>query len=162
MVNYQGFPGVAFIAGRTFQSEYGTHEAGTVVTQAPQFPNLDVLVSAGLLHPYSPGNGYDYLPPHLFSETNVLAEVEAFIAGDPTPDVEQYQDGIVPEVVIEAEQQAADQEQVYETIRNRSNLMREARDGDTRAQRPPEAVNRPATKKAAAKKTAAPTQKEEK
>lgn len=161
MTNYQGFPGVAFIAGRTFQSEYGTHEAGTIVREAPKFPNLDVLVSAGLLHPYSPGNGYEYLPPHLFTETNLKHEIEAFIAGDPTPSaVPQFPDGEKPEVVLQAEKEAEQQEQIYEAMRNRQSLLRESK-GDTRTQRPPEAVNKPATK-AAAKRAAAPTQKDEK
>jgi hypothetical protein len=168
MVNYQGFPGVAFIAGRTFQTEYGTHEAGTVVKEAPLFPNLDVLVSAGLLHPYSPGNGYEYLPPHLFTDTNLKSEIEAYMQGDTTPSATpQFPDGEKPEVMQVAEREAEQQEELYEALKRRP-AMKVA--DDTRTQAPPEAVNKPSVDKdeaakktaakPAAKKTAAPTKKD--
>lgn len=147
MHNYQGHPGVAFIAGRTFQSEYGMHEAGTIVPEAPKFPNLDVLVSAGLLYPYSPDNGYEYLPPHLFRDTNLRSEIDAWLQGDTTSiKVEQFPNSEKPEVVLQAEREAEVQEQLIENI-NKAVAGR--------LQPEP----RVPVKKAAAKKTSAPAQK---
>lgn len=104
--------GVKFIAGRNFDTEYGHHEAGTVVEDAPKFPNLDVLVSASFLYPYAPDAGYAYLPPHIFNSVNTREEVEAKVAGDTTPYSAargvanvQYPGG-KPEVVEQAEREA--------------------------------------------------------
>ena len=80
--NFSHVPGVKYLAGVTFQSEYGVHEAGTVVKQAEKFPNLEVLVSAHYLWPYAPEKGYEWLPPHLFNDVRTMKEVKAALAGD--------------------------------------------------------------------------------
>ena len=116
MHNYQGHPGVAFVAARNFQTEYGVHEAGTIVEDAPKLWNLDVLVSAGFLYPFSPSQGYAYLPSHLFSGTNLREEIIAKFEGDPSFSVEQFPDTETPQIVLEAEKQAEVQSEVYEEI----------------------------------------------
>jgi hypothetical protein len=81
--NYKDVPGVRYIAGVTFQSEYGVHPAGSDVPEAPAFWNLDSLVDNRFLWPYAPDEGYDWLPPHLFNEVRTRDEVEALLKGDP-------------------------------------------------------------------------------
>ena len=45
MADYRDFDDVIFIAGVTFQSEHGVHEAGSEVKEAKEFQNLQVLVA---------------------------------------------------------------------------------------------------------------------
>lgn len=161
------YPGVKYIAGRNFQSEHGEHTAGEVVDVAPQFPNLEVLVSAGYLYPYAPEAGYEYLPPHLFSSADRKEEVLAKIRGDQhaAAGTVQYPGG-KPEVVQTAERDAEIQSGVYGEIarqaeRNKAEaLTREStrQDDETleqtqarRSRRPlDEQTAQPAAKKAAA------------
>lgn len=97
-----------YVCGRPFDTEYGHHTPGDVVEQAPLFANLPVLVSAGLLYPYSPDEGYEYLPPHLFSATNTRAEVIAKIEGDRS--AQEMTDlpffGEIPEEITQAHREA--------------------------------------------------------
>lgn len=169
--NFLDQPDVKFVAGRTFQSEYGTHEAGTEVEEARLFPNLDVLVSAGFLYPYSPEDGYSYLPPHLFSSVNTYEEVIAKLRGDHQSvggQVEQFPYG-KPDEVLEAERQAEVQEASYPLIlraaaENQRRAVDEAEE-QMKANPVPESskatpVRRP-VERSAVKKTAAPRKKDE-
>lgn len=117
-MNHRYVPGVQYIAGVTFQSEYGVHEAGTVVKEASQFANLEVLVSNRFLWPFAPDEGYDWLPPHLFNSVKTMDEVKAALEGDPhgTRRVPQWPDkddptkeGQKPAVVAQAEFEAEQQ-----------------------------------------------------
>ena len=126
-MNYRWVPGVKYIAGVTFQSEYGTHEAGTVVEEAPSFQNLEVLVDNRFLWPYAPDDGYEYLPPHLFNSVRTQEEVKAELEGDPkgtrrvprwpTASDDPTEEGDPPQQVEQAEWEAEQQEVIREQIR---------------------------------------------
>lgn len=165
------YPGVKYIAGRNFQTEYGDHTAGDVVEEAPQFPNLEVLVSAGYLYPYAPEAGYAYLPPHLFSSADLKEEVLAKIEGDQHSKrgTVQYPAG-KPETVKQSERDAEIQSGVYGEIarqaaRNKAEQMNRevSRQNDEtveqtqarRSRRPLDETAQPE-----AKKTSASTKKE--
>jgi hypothetical protein len=121
-MNHRYVPGVKYIAGVTFQSEYGEHEAGSVVEQAPGFPNLEVLVDNRFLWPYAPDEGYDWLPPHLFNSVKTMDEVKAALEGDPhgTRRVPQWptksddttEEGQKPAQVAQAEFEAEQQPKI--------------------------------------------------
>ena len=140
---------VRFIAGRDFDTEFGHHEYGEEVPEAPQISNLDVLVSAGFLHPYVPEQGYQYLPAHLYNYLNTKAEVESKLVGDTTPHAAmqnpQYPGG-KPEVVKQAEAEAEQQVILREQVRLQHEQMAERR-----AQQD---AKREAAKAAVAKKSA--------
>jgi hypothetical protein len=106
-MNFIHVPGVQYLAGVTFQSEYGVHEAGTVVKEATKFQNLASLVDNHFLWPYAPDAGYEYLPPHLYNSVQTMDEVKAALEGDPygKRSVEQFPNG-KPEVVARAEFEA--------------------------------------------------------
>jgi len=104
--NYRDFDDVVYVAGVTFQSEYGTHEAGTVVKEATSFQNLDVLVDNRFLYPIAPQHGYEYLPQNLFNHIGTREEVMAKLTGAPMNNPEQYENGEKPEVVKQAEREA--------------------------------------------------------
>lgn len=149
---------VKFICGRPFDSEYGHHDPGEEVTQAPQFQLLETLVHAGLLYPYAPDEGYDFLPPHLFSILNTRQEVEQQMEGDPAANtLGQSQWGVhgKPEVVKQAESQVKAAED------HRAATMKAAEEHTAKkaaaAQNPParKSVADTVAKKTAAKKTAA-------
>jgi hypothetical protein len=110
----------------TFQSEYGVHEAGTVVEEAPGFWNLESLVGNRFLWPYAPDQGYDWLPPHLFNSVKTMEEVQAALAGDPsaTKPVEQYPGG-KPPVVEQAEAEAENQEIIHAALKAAADAPRE-------------------------------------
>jgi hypothetical protein len=127
-MNYRWVPGVKYIAGQTFQSEYGVHEAGSVVEEAPGFQNLEVLVANRFLWPYAPDDGYAWLPPHLFSAVKTREEVKAVLVGDPKgsqrvpnwPDEDNpEEDGTPPaefsQAEFEGEQQLAIREDIKQT-----------------------------------------------
>ena len=116
--NFQHVPGVKYIAGVTFQSEYGEHEAGKVVKQAEKFPNLEVLVSARYLWPYCPAEGYDWLPPHLFNDIQTMTEVHAALKGDESALRTTPQHHDVPEAVKVAESEAEAQVIIREAIKS--------------------------------------------
>jgi hypothetical protein len=103
--NFKDVPGVKFIAGRTFKSEYGTHEAGSVVKEALEFRNIEVLVSNHFLYPYAPEGGYDQLPAHLFNHVQLKEEVEAAMAGDSTKMTVVARPRQVEEARVDAERQ---------------------------------------------------------
>lgn len=111
-------PGVKYLAGQTFQSEYGVHEAGSEVPEATKFGNLDVLVSSHFLYPYAPDLGYEWLPPHLYSAVQTRKETQDMLDGDPsgTRAVPQYQDNEKPDSVVEAERDADNQNVIREQI----------------------------------------------
>jgi len=113
-VNYRNVPGVKYVAGLTFQSEYGVHEAGSEVKEAEQFPNLEVLVSNHFLWPYAPDEGYDYLPVHLFGSVERLEEVKAHLDGDPTPHSQHEK----PVQLEQSEKEAEAQTEIYAKIMN--------------------------------------------
>lgn len=126
--NFQHAPGVAYIAGQTFQSEYGVHEAGHVIPteQAETFPNLQVLVDNRFVWPYAPEQGYDWLPPHLFNDVHTMDEVKAVLEGDPhgSRPVPQFpdkddptQEGDKPQQVQQAEDEAEAQDVIREQIK---------------------------------------------
>lgn len=126
MYNYQYVPGVQYIAGITFQSEYGVHEAGTVVKEAEKFQNLGVLVDNRFLWPFAPEEGYDWLPPHLFNDVRLMSEVRALLEGDPSgtravpqfPDPEDpTKEGVPPQEVHQAEFEAQQQEVIREQMK---------------------------------------------
>lgn len=107
-------PGVKYIAGVTFQSEFGVHEAGSEVEEAPLFSNLQVLVDSHFLYPYAPEEGYAWLPPHLFAAVRTRQEVLDAMKGDPTgPHVEFEK----TELHKQAEKNAEQQEVIYEKLR---------------------------------------------
>ena len=127
-MNYRWVPGVKYIAGVTFQSEYGVHEAGSEVPEAPGFQNLEVLVSNRFLWPYAPDDGYDWLPSHLFSAVKKREEVEAILVGDPKgkhtvpqfpsredPNEEGPKPAVVSQAEFEGEQQLAIREDIKQT-----------------------------------------------
>lgn len=121
-----GFPeGTRFIVSRPFTTELGDHHPGETfsIKDADKF-NWDVqlFVRAGLLYPYAPGNGYDYLPPHLFSLVGTKEQAEDFLKGDeslivlsPNPMSEDEK----PELVKETERNAALQELAYAQMRDK-------------------------------------------
>lgn len=137
--NYRDFPGIAFVAGRTFQTEHGTHEAGTVVKEALEINNLDVLVSAGFLLPFSPADGYDYLPAHLFSHTNLREDLLDHFAGDDSFNTKQFDHHGQPQIVTEAMAQAQEQEKLYPQLleANRTAGQRAAEEQVEREKREP-------------------------
>lgn len=118
-MNHRYVPGVKYIAGVTFQSEYGVHEAGTLVEQAPAFWNLDSLVDNRFLWPYAPDKGYDWLPPHLFNSVHTMEEVNAALEGDRsgTRPVDQFPDGEKPPVIQQAEAEAENQGIIHAALK---------------------------------------------
>lgn len=106
MPTFHEYSDVVFIAGKNFQSEYGTHMAGTEVEQAAKFPNLQVLIDNNFVYPIAPSAGYNYLPPHLFSSINVKDEVMAKLRGAMNPNPDHFQDGKKPESMLLAEREA--------------------------------------------------------
>ena len=122
MSRYLQIPGVKFVAGRTFQTEFGTHYAGDIVEEADQIPNLDVLVSANFLYPYSPDEqAYNWLPPHLYNDTQTYQDVLNKLNGDHEgmQQTDQYAGDLKPQVVKQAEVEAEMQDVIYEAIRVR-------------------------------------------
>jgi hypothetical protein len=126
--NFQHVPGVAYIAGQTFQSEFGVHEAGSVIPneEAEQFGNLQVLIDNRFIWPYAPDEGYDWLPPHLFNDVKTMDEVKAVLEGDPmgTRSVPQFPDpedpteeGEPPEEVLRAEDEAEEQVIIHDKLK---------------------------------------------
>src|SRR6476620_2770800 len=99
-----------FIAGKDFDTEYGHHEAGSVVKEAHKFYNLDVLVSGGWLFPVVPDEGYDTLPPHLFSLVITRQEALDAINRDNSHEVLTHVSDKA-EVVVEAEKQVKQDEE---------------------------------------------------
>jgi hypothetical protein len=126
--NFQHVPGVAYIAGQTFQSEFGVHEAGSVIPneEAEQFGNLQTLIDNRFIWPYAPDEGYDWLPPHLFNDVKTMDEVKAILEGDPMgqrsvpqfPDPEDpTQEDEAPEVIQQAEDEAEQQDVIRDKIK---------------------------------------------
>lgn len=103
--NYRQFEDVIYIAGVTFVSEHGTHEAGSTVEEAASFANLEVLVDNRFLYPVAPEHGYNYLPPHLFNHIDLEDEVMAKITGASMRNPGQFENG-KPESVEQAEREA--------------------------------------------------------
>jgi hypothetical protein len=116
MVDLRGYENVTFVAGKNFQSEYGTHEAGSVVEEAHEFQNLQVLIDSGFVYPYAPAEGYGWLPPHIFSSVALQEEVMAKIEGQQFLGREQYPNG-KPNEVLQAEAEADAQQEVYRKLR---------------------------------------------
>lgn len=146
--NFKNVPGVKFIAGRTFKSEYGTHEAGSVVEQALEFRNIEVLVSNRFLFPYAPDQGYDQLPAHLFNHVQSLQEVEGQMKGDDTPKAPVVRPRQMEQALEEARQQ--------EVIRaNLQKTPKEVADELAAAKKAAEPVKKTAAKKTTTKKTTA-------
>ena len=116
--NFRHVPGVKYIAGVTFQSEYGVHEAGKVVKEAEKFQNLEVLVSSRFLWPYCPAEGYEWLPPHLFNDVQTMAEAKAALKGDESALRSTPQHHEVPETVKTAEAEAEAQVIIREAIKS--------------------------------------------
>lgn len=106
MPSFAQFDDVIYIAGVTFQSEFGTHEAGTQVEEAAQFNNLQVLIDSNFIYPVAPDEGYGYLPSHLFRHINVKEEVMAKLKGAMNPNPDHFQDGKKPESMLQAEREA--------------------------------------------------------
>ena len=109
MTNFSQIPGVKFICGRPFDTEFGHHDPGEIVEEAPGFNMLESIVRSGLLYPYAPEAGYDYLPPHLFSDTRTRQEVLDQIKGDSTMTVRdpfRDENGAKPEPMLQAEREA--------------------------------------------------------
>jgi hypothetical protein len=150
-VNHRYVPGVKYIAGVTFQTEYGTHEAGTIVEEAPGFWNLDSLVDNRFLWPYAPNDGYDWLPPHLFNSVKTMDEVRAALAGDPsaTKPVEQFPDGEKPPVIQQAEAEAENQDIIHAALKAAADAPPKAPDEQTEE---PRAIPRTAKKTAVKEK----------
>lgn len=143
-MNFRDVPGVKYIAGFNFKSEYGQHLTGEVVEQAETFQNLEVLVSNHFLWPYAPEEGYDWLPPHLFNHVQTETEVRTALEGDPHSKraAKPFGDGVRPRVQQVADEEKAANDEIYRKIRN------PVQPGDA-----PKAEPAPA-KKTAAKKTA--------
>lgn len=140
MNNDQYVPGVQYIAGVTFQSSYGVHEAGTVVPEAEKFENLGVLVANRFLWPFAPEQGYEWLPPHLFNDVRLMSEVQELLAGDqhasrPVPQFPDPEDpnseGVPPQEVLQAEFEAQQQEKIREQVRATSQPGRPKDPGPT-------------------------------
>jgi len=140
--NYQHVPGVAYIAGQTFQSEFGVHEAGSVIPneEAESFGNLQVLIDNRFIWPYAPDEGYDWLPPHLFNDVKTMDEVRAVLEGDPHgvrsvpqfPDPEDpTQEDDTPEVVLQAEDEADEQVVIRDKIKDTQQPGVQRPDGPT-------------------------------
>lgn len=149
-MNHRYVPGVRYIAGVTFQSEYGVHEAGSDVPEAPGFWNLDSLVDNRFLWPYAPDDGYAWLPPHLFNAVKTRDEVKATLEGDPqgSRTVPQFPDkddptkeGTKPAVFAQAEFEADQQPVILEKMMATSQPGAEKDPGPT-----PEEVAKEATK----------------
>lgn len=145
--NFKDVPGVKFIAGKTFKSEYGTHEAGSVVKEALEFRNIEVLVSNRFLFPYAPEAGYDQLPPHLFNHVQLQTEVEEQMVGDTTPKK--------PVVVPRQMEQALEEAKQQEVIRaNLQKTPKEVADELAAAKKAAEPAKKTTAKKTTAKKAA--------
>lgn len=117
---------IRYVAGRPFDTEYGHHEPGKVVLDAPKFPNLEVLVSAGYLYPYAPDEGYEYLPPHLFTGVQTREEVMAYLAGDESQYVMRNAEfeGYTPPEFAVAEHEARMQTVLRDQARNQGEAAR--------------------------------------
>lgn len=157
-MNYLHVPGVKYIAGVTFQSEYGTHEAGSHVKEAEKFQNLVTLVDAHFLYPYAPDGGYDFLPPHLFNDVRTRQELLDYLEGDPVNKhtTDQFPGGEKPEVIKLAERDAEEQDVIYAKLKATQQPGRpKAPEGPTPEEVASEALGEKKTtaKKAAAKKT---------
>lgn len=122
MTDLREFDDVVYIAGRTFKSEYGTHEAGTEVKEASKFGNLQVLVDNHFLWPVAPDKVYNYLPAHLFNHLNVREEVMAKLEAAMAPHRKQFPNGKPPEVLL-AEQEA---DQAREVVVDRKKAYKDA------------------------------------
>lgn len=108
-------PGVKYIAGITFQSEYGVHEAGSEVKEAEKFQNLQTLVDAKFLYPYAPEEGYAWLPPHLFSAVRTREETLKMMEGDPTGSHVKFEK---TELHKQAERESEAQDVIREQMKN--------------------------------------------
>lgn len=106
MPDFREYEDVVFIAGQTFQSEFGVHVAGTEVEEAKEFQNLQVLVDNNFLYPIAPEEGYAYLPPHLFAYIDVKEATMAKLKGALNPNPDHFQDGKKPESYLLAEREA--------------------------------------------------------
>jgi hypothetical protein len=112
MADFREFEDVQYVAGRNFQSEYGFHPAGSIVKEARQFQNLQVLVDAKVLYPYAPERGYEYLPPHIFNSIALKEEVMAKLEGVRAKNPSHFQGGRKPEAMIQAEREADQQREL--------------------------------------------------
>lgn len=119
MADFREFDDVQYVAGRNFQSEYGHHEAGSIVKEAREFQNLTVLVDAHVLYPYAPDKGYEFLPAHIFNSIETRDEVMAKLEGAAPQNPDHFRDGRKPDAMVQAEREADQQLQAYASTTNK-------------------------------------------
>ena len=151
MTNFSQIPGVKFVCGRPFDTEFGHHETGDVVEQALGFNMLESIVRSGLLYPYAPKEGYDYLPPHLFNDVQNRQEVLDRIEGDKTVTVrDPFRDdkGSKPEPMLQAEREVSHKETGNNVLTHRMNeeAMQKNADEHNKARQKEEKVAQDAEK----------------
>lgn len=117
MPDFREFDDVQYVAGQNFQSEHGYHEAGSIVEEAREFQNLQVLIDAKFLYPFAPERGYAYLPANIFNHIDLQEEVMAKLRGAPSPNPDHFADGKKPEAMLQAEREADLQYQAYASVR---------------------------------------------
>ena len=119
----QDIGSIKYICSRPFQSQDGQHWPGETVN-VKNFPDVQLLVQSGFLIPYSPKDGYDYLPPHLWTYTHLRQEAQAIIDGDPSATRGAEVDEKVQNapVMKESLAQAEQQENAYKLLRQQSAL----------------------------------------
>jgi hypothetical protein len=150
--NFKDVPGVKFIAGRTFKSEYGTHEAGSEVKEALEFRNIEVLVSNHFLYPYAPDEGYDQLPAHLFNHVQKRQEVEGAMTGDVTPKRTVVRPRQMEQSLLEAERQVEIRENLKKTPKEVADALKAKEEAAKEAPVKKAAAKKTTTKKTTAKK----------
>lgn len=155
MADFREFEDVQYVAGRNFQSEYGFHPAGSIVKEARQFQNLQVLVDAKVLYPYAPERGYEYLPPHIFNSIALKEEVMAKLEGERMKNPSHFQGGRKPEAMVQAEREADQQRELTarQTNKKTATVSRRPADPDVNSNTKDKEQRRPApTRKRAAKR----------
>jgi len=116
MSEYLGTQGVKYIVGRPFTSEEGEHTTGEEIPArlAESWRYLEAFVDTGLLYKVY-GEGYDRLPPHVFTAVRTKEEALAAIEGDQSFVSAQNEWEKTPQME-QAEKEAEVQEQLHQLV----------------------------------------------
>lgn len=88
-----------YLVGKSFKSHLGWHHAGELLPKEGEtWQVLDSLIAASFVYPYVPEDGYDRLPPHVFSAVVTKQEALGYIAVGDAPIISDW----APPPILEA------------------------------------------------------------